>query len=316
MSGDQTYDRLTLNKSLTFKSLISPTKEARLQYISDGNAPDGVLIINLPAPVAASVSLVDTMDNQDLENKRLVEPRIRGDDASSAVKLLVDPQNSSRTPLTFPSLNDGTEHIVCTKAVQNLTNKMINDASNYVVANELRTATGSVIVSSALAPTVGQVLRAVDANNAVWSDVHVPFYASAKHLSDTSTVVGINNTTTDAVYLTLQFNAPKDGNYDVDWSYVWSVNSRSQDFMSRVLVDGVLVNEHTQEAKDDGGTGIDLLNTAGATMNSSTNQRYNNSGFENVFLTEGSHSVVITWRSQVAGIVSTIYRGSLRVQEV
>jgi hypothetical protein len=49
-----------------------------------------------------------------------------------------------------------------------LTNKTITDSTNNVTANGLRTATGTVSVSGATAPSAGEVLTATDATTATW----------------------------------------------------------------------------------------------------------------------------------------------------
>lgn len=73
---------------------------------------------------------------------------------------------------------------VGTTDVQILTNKTITDTTNNVAANSLKTLTGVVTVSTAAAPSVGQVLTATAATSANWqtptasvSKVYLPIFS-------------------------------------------------------------------------------------------------------------------------------------------
>jgi hypothetical protein len=65
---------------------------------------------------------------------------------------------------------DNTSDATKNTAEATLTNKTITDTTNNVTANGLRTATGTVSVSSATAPTAGQVLTATNGTTATWQD--------------------------------------------------------------------------------------------------------------------------------------------------
>lgn len=52
--------------------------------------------------------------------------------------------------------------------VQSLTNKTLTDSTNSITATSLRTATTSVDVAAAAAPTSGQILRATNSTTATW----------------------------------------------------------------------------------------------------------------------------------------------------
>ena len=79
-------------------------------------------------------------------------------------------------------VGDGTNNVQTTKAApsgdfvgttdtQSLTNKTITDSSNTIVANQLRTTTGTVIVDTAVAPAIGQALIATNATEAAWQTI-------------------------------------------------------------------------------------------------------------------------------------------------
>lgn len=56
-------------------------------------------------------------------------------------------------------------------ASQTLTNKTITSTTNNVIANGLNSATTQILVNSATAPTIGQVLTATSPTTAVWSTI-------------------------------------------------------------------------------------------------------------------------------------------------
>ena len=79
-------------------------------------------------------------------------------------------------------VGDGTSDVQTTKAApsgdfvgttdtQSLTNKTITDSSNTVVANQLRTLTGTVVVDTSAAPTIDQALLATSGSAAEWQTI-------------------------------------------------------------------------------------------------------------------------------------------------
>lgn len=69
--------------------------------------------------------------------------------------------------MTFPT---ATQTIAGLTSAQTFTNKTITDTTNNVTANGLRSATTTVAVSAAAAPSTGQVLRATSTTTATWQD--------------------------------------------------------------------------------------------------------------------------------------------------
>jgi len=100
-------------------------------------------------------AFVGTTDTQTLENKTLTSPVINT--PTGIVKGDVGLGNVDNT-------SDATKN----SATATLTNKTITDSTNNVTANGLRTATTTVSVSGATAPTAGQVLTATNGTTATW----------------------------------------------------------------------------------------------------------------------------------------------------
>lgn len=75
-------------------------------------------------------------------------------------------------------------------------------------------------------------------------------------------------------YLTLTVDIPVAGDYRLDTSFLWSLNTTGADIRTRLINGGTTYWEHRQEAKDSAGTGITVDNTTGGTTNTSTDQRY------------------------------------------
>lgn len=164
-----------------------------------------------------------------------------------------------------------------------------------------------------------KVLTTDNSGNVVLRRV-LPFYASIKKISDAVSEIGINQTTTLEDWLILNVNIPETGNYDIDWTYVWSFNDGGQDFEAQILLDGSPIStysEHIQEPKDTAGTGVNLLNTTGGITNSGTDQRHRTSGFEpERNLTAGPHTVTIQWAGSQSNDEATIYEGAIRIKRV
>ena len=62
---------------------------------------------------------------------------------------------------------------MCLNATQTLTNKTLHSATSAITCGKLRAATGSVPISSASAPSAGQVLTATSSTNAKWETLSI-----------------------------------------------------------------------------------------------------------------------------------------------
>jgi hypothetical protein len=125
----------------------------------------------------------------------------------------------------------------------------------------------------------------------------------------------INQTTTLENFMTLTTNIPVAGNYKVDWSYVWSLNSTSQDFIAEMRVGGVTIWEHQEEPKDSAGTGITLPIIGGGSTNTGTDQRYNNSMQEVVNLPAGNIDIELFFAASGTNQEAAIYRGRISIEK-
>jgi hypothetical protein len=87
--------------------------------------------------------------------------------AATGTTTTLNVNSSTSKTLNFPDAISG-DTLISTTFTQTLTNKTITDTTNNVTANSLRTASGSVSVAAATAPTTGQVLTATSGALATW----------------------------------------------------------------------------------------------------------------------------------------------------
>lgn len=129
---------------------------------------------------------------------------------------------------------------------QTLTNKTITATNNNVSARGLITATTTVNVGSATAPTAGQVLTATNSTTATWQAP--PF--SSYFQQDSSD--GMSNTTSTSYQQKLRITTSNltSGTYRIGWMYEWSFNSTSRSFEARVRLGTTTIMEHAEEPQD------------------------------------------------------------------
>jgi len=107
---------------------------------------------------------------------------------------------------------------------------------------------------------------------------------------------------------TITFSAINSGVYRIAWDYVWSYDSVSYDFISRIQLDNTIDLQdpyHRQEPNDTQGSG-----------DGGTNQRFVASYFRYINLISGSHTIDLDIRSEQAGVDATIHSGAFEVWRV
>jgi hypothetical protein len=126
----------------------------------------------------------------------------------------------------------------------------------------------------------------------------------------------VNQLNTFEQYLRLSATIPTTGTYKISWHYQWSINTTGNDFIARLqLNDSTDIMTHQQESKDSAGTGVTLPNTEGGNSNTSTNQRFNESGFDIVTLNAGSNTLDLDWRGEVFDIEPAIYKAIISIEK-
>lgn len=127
-------------------------------------------------------------------------------------------------------------------------------------------------------------------------------YAESNGVSTTSS-------TTFQTKVTMNTASLPAGNYHIGWSYQWNLNSVSDDFLARVVVDGNTgspLTYHQQEPND----------SLGSFSSTGSNQRHQASGFSRVALGSGTHTVTIQWATEDSGTDSSIWNARLELWRV
>jgi hypothetical protein len=125
----------------------------------------------------------------------------------------------------------------------------------------------------------------------------------------------VKNTQTFEVYMTLNANVPIAGDYKVTWSYQWSLNDASNDFVAELRENGNVVWDHIQEPKDAGGTGINLPNTDGGNTNTGTSQRYGFTMHDIFTLSAGANAFDVQFRCSANNDRAAIYKGRISIEK-
>lgn len=135
----------------------------------------------------------------------------------------------------------------------------------------------------------------VNLNNNVASISLAPDYYQYKE----DKTISVTTTKFYVDKLTLNTPVVPAGRYKIVVSYGWNHNSTTNDFVARVLSDGVqLDNEHQQEPKD----------AAGSFGTTSSNQKhYTTRIFFVVFNTDASHTITLQYKSSSSGVKSSIW---------
>ncbi len=184
--------------------------------------------------------------------------------------------------------------VVGTSDSQTLTNKTITDITNNVVANALRTASGTVDVSTSVAPVAGYTLVATSPTTATWqsagSGVSEFEYITSPAAVATTFILGAGGVggTTKLNWTTA---IKPVGTYRISWCYNYSIQSTTRDFIALIIIDGVIRSQvRFGVISNAGGSNSDPYSITG----SGNNQNLMTSGFTYLnFLSVGNHSLEV-----------------------
>lgn len=105
--------------------------------------------------------------------------------------------------------------------------------------------------------------------------------------------------------VTLNFTPPSAGLYDLEASYIWSLNDTGQNFMARFLINGTPLQFHVQEPKDKDGPG-----------DGGTDQRPPVKYSEPVTLVAGVNVLKLQFKPSANNKQAAIHRGTLYIKEL
>lgn len=118
---------------------------------------------------AVSLTGQETLTNKTLTSAVLTTPQIN-DASLDHQYLFTGSELSADRTVTLPLLT-GNDEFVFKNHTQSLTNKTLNDDTNTIRANSLKSATTTISVDSATAPVTGQVLTATSDTTATWQTI-------------------------------------------------------------------------------------------------------------------------------------------------
>ncbi len=150
------------------------------------------------------------------------------------------------------TLDAPTGGIVGTSDTQTLTNKTLTNASNNIAAKSLHSATTVIDISSATAPTSGQILTATSSTTATWQTVDTgasifgsQYYYQASDTESTTTSTTLQTKTT------LTTDSLPSGTYRLGYSFEISNAINAVLSEVQVFLDDVAVGITIFEADDD-----------------------------------------------------------------
>ena len=126
----------------------------------------------------------------------------------------------------------------------------------------------------------------------------------------------MNQTVIDINYLTMNVTIEREGDYRLDVSYLWSLNSTGVDINVTVKVDGTSVYDHREEPQDSGGTGQSVPSQVGVSTDTGTDQRRPVAFFDILEgLSVGSHVIEMDFRGTANLQEATIYQAAMSLEE-
>ncbi len=115
----------------------------------------------------------------------------------------------------------------------------------------------------------------------------------------------INNTTTFNDRHNETITPAHTATYKITANYTWSMNNSTNNFEGELLIDGVIVRRHEQEAKDSGGTD----------GGSGTDQRTGRTFVYTYFATASTNfDVQLRFRSETAGVIAAIKDSTITIE--
>lgn len=133
---------------------------------------------------------------------------------------------------------------------ETLTNKTITDPSNNVSVKGLESATTTVSIGSATAPSVGDMLIATSNTVASWQ--YCPFSSYFQQNSSDGESTSTSVTFQEKVSLST-ISLPS-GTYRIGWMYEWSHSSTNSSFVGRVQLNNTTILMDHREEPQDGAT--------------------------------------------------------------
>ncbi len=226
LASTQTLTNKTFTDStIYFQDDVDNTKKLQLQL--SGITTATIRTLTIPD---ANTTLVGTDITQTLTNKTLTAPII------STI--------SNTGTVTLPT---ATDTLVARATTDTLTNKTLNSTTNTITSDNLHSATTTIDVSSATAPTTGQVLTATSSTAATWQ-------TTSATITNSSITATTDTSTTSSSYTLINSmtTTPASGTYLVSFSSSGNSTNTGADANYALFNDGTII-QHTERNLNYGG---------------------------------------------------------------
>ena len=196
-------DQISLDGAqiLTNKTLDDHTNIISANYLFCNNGTNKINIFEIPAPFQYQVLMATDAANASWETIDHINLQNIGRYTHEEIDTFIDHVNE-----TFNELNETTN-----TGIQTLTNKTIDDISNFITCDNLRSSTSVINIKEASEPLIGQALIATSSTAANWQTIdHINLTNIGTHTHEqidefiASTTTTLNNlaTVTNGVTLT------------------------------------------------------------------------------------------------------------------